>query len=116
MRGAHTLFQEIFVVNEVTQERTRKGRSEELHARRNQLLVERYWYYGQYTPARFELIIKILSQEFFLSTSRIPDIIQQHLDSLRGLKSNPLSLRDLKARWPHFVWNASIPELFQDPE
>lgn len=81
-----------------------KGRSPQLNAKRDELLVNRYFFYGAYTPYRYEKIIAELSSEFFLAERRITDIISSHSDILRKLRDDRPSPIALKKKYPHLVW------------
>ncbi len=102
-RGSNTLFADIFEapVEGVTQ---RKGRSADLHARRKECLVDRYFYYGKLTEKRYPLILEKLSVEFFLSTVTIPEIIDGNYSQLVELKKAAPDSNYFKKKWPHLVW------------
>lgn len=86
------------------QKTTRKGRNSGLLARRNECLVDRYYYYGNFTDKRFDLIVEQLSAEFFLSVATIPEIIENHLEQLQQLKKETPSVAYFQRRWGHLKW------------
>lgn len=104
MRGQaifHSLFAE-HLPQPIKQEG--KGRNDLMNARRNELLVHRYLYYGIKMPYAHGLVIKTLSEEFFLCERRITDIIGEMQTLLRALRHEMPSSNELRKRWPHLVW------------
>lgn len=81
-----------------------KGRNKELDENRNKLLVTRYWYYGNYSHLRYELVISKLCEEFFLSNRRITDIISQDDKFILSLRKGRPSLKELSSLYPFLVW------------
>lgn len=81
-----------------------KGRSAAHDSRRNELLLARYFYYGQNPRNRYEWILAQLSSEFFLTERRIIDLIAANMDIMRRLRNDPPTLTDLRRRWPHLHW------------
>jgi len=63
-----------------------KGRSNKLINRRNECLLERYYYYGSFKHQCYEEILRQLVSEFFLSPSTIATIIQTHTEELQVIK------------------------------
>lgn len=103
-RGQQSLFNEIFVaVPELTV--TRQGRSEELHNRRNEMLADRYYYYGKFTDKRYESILDTLRDEFCIEKFTIQERIHECYDQLTELKQKTdLTTKYFKEKWPHLVW------------
>ena len=85
MRGKNIFKNSSPSIDAPVQKTARKGRNSGLLARRNECLVDRYYYYGNFTDKRFDLIVEQLSAEFFLSVATIPDIIENHLEQLQQL-------------------------------
>lgn len=104
MRGSNVLFSDVFNEGNETAPRLKKGRSAALIARRNACLVDRYYWYGRYSEKRYTLILESLSDEFFLSTVTIPEIINDNIDQLRGLKAKNPTAKQLATKWPHLNW------------
>ncbi len=102
MRGSKTLFNDIF--SESKTKKTGKGRSKEMHTARNSCLIDRYYYLGQFTKYKYEVVIGVLSQEFFLSTVTIPEIIDGCYEQLKDLKKRQPGIKYFKGKWPHLVW------------
>lgn len=103
MRGQH-LFSTLFELPEAPVKNPGKGRSSDLDARRNELLLHRYYYYGKHSQKRYETILNDLSNEFFLSERRIQDIIQDNTLRLRELRREEMTAAELRRLWPHLVW------------
>ncbi|WP_315814075.1 hypothetical protein [Paraflavitalea speifideaquila] len=111
IRGNNKIFKDIFS-EQTTQEgsKPKKGRSIELNAKRNECLIDRYFYYGFTTQNRYEVIIEKLSVEFFLSTVTIPKIIDDNYAMLATKKSEYKDIavdrlkRKLASKWPHLSW------------
>lgn len=100
-RGSQTLFADVFEDEPVTH---RKGRSAELHAKRNECLVDRYYYYGKFEKWRYNIILETLSAQFFISTITIAEAIEGNFDQLSALKKEQPSIIYFKKKWDHLVW------------
>jgi len=103
MRGSLSLFADVFE-KPAPEASRKKGRSAELNARRNECLVDRYFFYGKYTDKRYSNIIEILSQEFFLSTVTIPEVISENVALLAKLKKEQPSKSFFSKKWTHLNW------------
>jgi hypothetical protein len=107
-RGSQTLFKNIFTeVNSSSSspaEKQRKGRSEALNNKRNECLLDRYFFYGKFSGLRYELILEVLSSEFFLSEVTIPKIVDENLEKLIQLKKQLPDKKYFQNKWPHLVW------------
>jgi hypothetical protein len=102
MRGSNTLFSDIFI-DEKPVEKQAKGRSANLNDKRNELLINRYYYYGL-QKFRYDFILDKLSEEFFLSVVTIPKVIDENYLILHNLKKEQPSKQLLQKKWPHLVW------------
>ncbi|MBA3828717.1 MAG: hypothetical protein H0X33_07255 [Taibaiella sp.] len=102
MRGKNS-FQEVFD-KPLVEKGDKKGRSTGHLARRNECIAHRYYYYGHYSDKRYNAIITLLSEEFFLSVATIPNIIQDNIEALQLLKKRQPSVYFFQARWPHMKW------------
>lgn len=105
-RGTLKLFKDIFTEEENQEpvEKQSKGRSEILNSKRNECLLDRYFFYGKYSGLRYELILEMLSAEFFLSKVTIPKIVDENLDKLIELKKEKPEKNFFQNKWPHLVW------------
>jgi hypothetical protein len=105
-RGVNTLFSNIFIEDATPTpvEKQKKGRSEAHNSRRNDCLIDRYFFYGRFSGLRYDLILAKLSEEFFLSEVTIPKIVDEYIDRLVQLKQSKPTVEDFKNKWPHLVW------------
>lgn len=81
-----------------------KGRSASKIEARNTLLLHRYYYYGKFTPNRYEIILQSLEAEFFLEQRTIQDIISASLLELRAIKDESPTVKDLRRLYPWMLW------------
>lgn len=104
-RGVNTLFSNIFIEESpAPAEKQEKGRSKILNSKRNECLIDRYFFYGKFSGLRYDLILEKLSLEFFLSEVTIPKVVDENLDKLIELKKNKPTKEDFQNKWPHLVW------------
>lgn len=85
-------------------EKQTKGRSASFIEIRNDLLLHRYYYYGQFTEKRFEVITAHLEQEFHLSSRTIQDIITASLHQIKKIKATAPTIKQLRKEFPWMVW------------
>lgn len=106
LRGSNTLFNDIFVMP--VAEKQRKGRSEFLISKRNEFLIDRYFYLGKTTGLRYELLIRIIADEMFLSAYTIQEILYDNSAKIQAVKKVSPSKKDLMRKWPHINWEAPV--------
>ena len=82
----------------------RKGRSNKLVEKRNECLLARYYYYGNFTEKRYDVIMQQLSEEFFLSVVTIQDLVQDNVKFLYDMKDMHPRLAYFETKWQHLVW------------
>jgi hypothetical protein len=106
MRGVNTLYTDIFDQATASKPKSGKGRNSHLHEARNEALVSRYFYYGNFFDRKFsyEFIIKKVASEFYLSPVTVPDIIEANYNMLVKLKKDQPGIKYFKDKWPHLVW------------
>jgi hypothetical protein len=106
LRGTKTLFTDLFLPTLEPATKLRSGRNKDLCDKRNECLVERYYYHARikHPDARYDILIKLLKDEFFLSDSTIPKILEQNTKHLHSLKKQQPSKSYFVKRWPHLVW------------
>ena len=106
LRGTKTLFTDLFIPTFEPAEKQGKGRSESLYNLRNECLIARYYYFSKHKMAdmRYDVIIKTLSSEFFLSEVTIPNVLSQNYKHLHELKKLQPSKQYFVKKWPHLVW------------
>ena len=103
MRGKNT-FTNTFIAGQRAETKVRKGRSSRLVGSRNKCLVDRYYYYGQYTDKRYESILDHLSAEFFLSACTVSGIVEDHTEQLADLRTLKPSKAHLARKWAFMKW------------
>lgn len=101
MRGSNTLFSDIFTAPSVPI--TGKGRNADLHKKRNEALIDRYFYYGK-QGLSYEECIRRVSDEFFISIHTVPYLISDHVDQLKALKRENPGEKYFRLKWPRFAW------------
>lgn len=108
MRNGAKLFDTLFSQAESdTATEQKKGRSAELHAQKVNKLLNRYFFYGQHTNKRREVILETLELEFDLSARRINDILSENIKYLLELKKSPPTIKQLEKEFPYFNWNVA---------
>lgn len=106
LRGTNTLFKDIYELP--LPEKQRKGRSESLINLRNDCLVDRYYFIAKTTGLRYELVIGILSKEFFLSEVTIPEILDDNYYKIAAVKKAAPTKKELEKKWSHLNWAAPV--------
>jgi hypothetical protein len=106
LRGTNTLFAEVFDIPAVAKQR--KGRSETLYSRRNDFLIDRYYFLGKTTGLRFELLMRIVAEEMFLSTYTVQDILFDNTAKIQAVKKLSPTKKELMKKWPHINWEAPV--------
>lgn len=104
-RGTLALFRDVFQDTAPVMQVSKTGRSAALHSKRNECLVARYYYYGKFTDKRYDAILNILQDEFFLSSEiTLPRVLQENYETLMRLKAEAPAVGYFKKKWPHLVW------------
>ena len=107
MRGSNTLFSDIFPVT--IPEKQRRGRSETYDSNRNECLISAYYFIGINSGYRYELLIKIISKQFWLSEVTVSNILQLNHHLLVKVRNEKPTKKELKEKWPHLSWE--VPDL-----
>lgn len=117
MARGSSLFSNILFDETQVAPKEQKGRNSQLHTKRNQLLVDRYFYYAKLIGYNYPKVLYNLEQEFFLAQSTIPQIMEKPDNQLylRRLKmeykeielagQQQKFLKTLQQKWPHIVWD-----------
>lgn len=108
--GQRTLYQSLFaemqpapVVDILTRER--KGRSEFLKQKQNELIICRYYFHIKIMGRQYEATLEILEQqEIYLSQRTIINILNENSTLLRNLHNTKPDLKYFRNKYPHFVW------------
>lgn len=109
IKGGTTLFNEIFTEQATATTTTTRGRSSIFDKDRNECLISRYYFFGLHTGFRYELLIKIISQQFWLSEVTVYNILKTNHQTLVDIRKQKPVKNDLKKRWPHLSWE--LPEI-----
>jgi len=102
-KGAQLFFKQIFETPEAATKSGKRGRNSALHARRNECLIYRYFYYGQ-KGIFYSAILEKLENEFFISRHTIPYIFYDHQELFAQLRKEQPTLELMKYKWPHLKW------------
>lgn len=108
LRGHQQIFLSLFdnpPLNLSHKKKERKGRSEDLHAKRNELLIHRYYYYTRVANRQYADALTIMEQtEFFISTRTIIDTIQANTKMLSDLNTARPERKFFKDKYPFMNW------------
>lgn len=107
MRGQFTIFNSL-LEDEQPQETLyvpeRKGRSEHLVNKRNELLICRYYYYVKILGRQYPVTIKALEDEVFLTGRTIIDTIAKNHELLKQLHTTKPEPKYFKTKFPFIMW------------
>lgn len=114
LRGSQTSFKEIFFDEPqapVISISKNQGRNQDLNQRRNECLVERYYFIARKNEKwAYEETVKEVASQFFLSPFHASKVILGQHTRLTALKmqwkSEPVDKiqKHLMRKWPHLVW------------
>lgn len=107
IRGGVTLFKDIFT--QEAPEAQRRGRSTTFDNERNECLITRYYFFGLKTGLRYELLVRIISRQFWISQRTVQNILFANHDILVRLRKENPTKTDLEKKWPHLNWG--LPDL-----
>lgn len=106
--GQRSLYQSLFAEMQlapVVDVLTRKGRSELLKQKQNELIICRYYYHIKIIGRQYESTLELLEQqEVFLSQRTLVDIISNNQPLLRNLHNTRPDVKYFRHKYPHFVW------------
>ncbi|RXK57553.1 hypothetical protein ESA94_20355 [Lacibacter luteus] len=107
MRGSQSLFADI-VFNDTLPPKERKGRNNTLQVKRNECLIDRYFFYAKLIGYNYPKVLEMLESEFFLCISTIPQIMEKPDNQLylRRLKMEQPTKQHFEKKWPHIKWAA----------
>ncbi len=71
---------------------------------RDLALMYRFFYYYDLKTMRYESVLEILNTEFYLSETRIAQIIMQRGSVLATLKAEKADRKYLANKFPHYSW------------
>lgn len=112
VRGSQVSFMKVFYeeTTPVINITKNSGRNKELNSKRNECLLDRYYFIAKSTGKRFDLCIGIVAAEFFISDFHASKIILQHPNMLTALKiqwkAEPVEKmqKHFAKKWAHLVW------------
>jgi len=113
-RGILSLHKYVFKESQTSPSIENRGRSKELIAKRNECLLDRYYYYSNFSiPLQgkiegkldYHSILKLLQEEFFINGEfTIPQLIESCYDVLIEIRNKRPGKSYFKNRWPHMIW------------
>ena len=104
MRGKYALAKLEPTPNLIPAQKSRKGRSEELLERRNEVILYRYYYYVKIKRMRYEDIITVLGKEFFLAERTTVDLLMKSSDELSNIYKKQANENELQKLFPFLNW------------
>jgi spore coat polysaccharide biosynthesis protein SpsF (cytidylyltransferase family) len=78
-------------------------RDPELIKKRNEALIHRYYFWVQ-QKIRYEEVVRVLGDEFYLSTTTITKILTINVDRLLQIKKEKPTVQELKKQYPYINW------------
>lgn len=107
LRGSRSIFASLFhddVTDVLVPAPERKGRSEALINKRNELLVCRYYFLVKIADYKYPKALAKLEEEIFLTQRTIIDTIQRNHALLKELHHTRPDVKYFKNKFPFFVW------------
>ena len=103
MRGQQALFNNF--VSKPATTATRKGRSADMIAFRDECLLYRYYYHIKIQGKRYDMALDDLSNEFYIRNSNIIYRMQCNSERLEQImKQEQPDVKQLKQLYPWWVW------------
>lgn len=96
------LFDELEPPKQIVVER--KGRSEKLLEKRDELIVCRYWYYMKIIRKNYPDTLTELENETFLAQITITRIVQAHHPMMKSFQETKPGVNYFKKKYPFMVW------------
>lgn len=109
LRGHRTTYLSLFdapltVVVNNTPQTERRGRSEALVIKRNELLLHRYYYYIKIKGRQYQATLEMLENEVYLTQRTIVDAMQRNSPMLKDLNAIKPDLKYFKEKFPFMNW------------
>ncbi len=108
MRGERSIFLSLFTDDTATTTAAapeRKGRSEDLLQKRNELLICRHYYYTRIVELQYARALERLEDELYLSQRTIINIVNDNYTLLKKINSEKPEVKYFKTKFPFMVWN-----------
>lgn len=103
MRGQQSLFNNY--IESPVKKTTRKGRSADMIALRDECLLHRYYYHIKLQGKRYDMAIQELSREFWIKSSNIIYRLQCNSKRLEQImKQEQPDLKQLRILYPWWAW------------
>ena len=106
-RGDRSIFKNLFTDDNnivKSDSKTRRGRSDELVKKRNELLIHRYYYYSKIELKQYENVLSELEKEFFLAPITIVKIVHTNIEMLKNINKSKPQKSYFKGLFPFVVW------------
>lgn len=104
MQRGRALFEELNYDSTKIPGSASKGRSKILLESRNRCISYRYWYHSKRHKKRYDLVLELLSREFFLSERTLIDIIALNSDTMKDLYETNPKISALKIEYEYLIW------------
>ena len=106
MRGERSIYQSLFDDAPVAQlpAPERKGRSEVLKLKQNELIICRYFYHVKINGVKYPQALAILQDEVYLAPRTIIEIISKENAHLKMLQQAKPDVKYFQKKFPHFNW------------
>lgn len=103
MRGQQSLFDNY--IEKPVKKATRKGRSADMIALRDECLLHRYYYHIKLQGKRYDMALQELSTEFWIKNSNIIYRLQCNSERLEQImKEEQPDLKQLRVLYPWWAW------------
>ncbi|MET4080088.1 hypothetical protein ABIB40_000028 [Pedobacter sp. UYP30] len=103
IRG-NQIIQSIFP-SEIEENRPEDNRKGIYAVERNECLLTRFYFYYYIKKRRFDTTLSDLAKEFYISTRTITNYIADNGEMLKKLVAQDCSIKDLRKKYPHLIWN-----------
>lgn len=102
-----TLFNNLIEDEAPVLEKQQKGRSKALISKRDELLLDRLYFFKKTFRLDYDYVLEVLSGEFFLTEGTIPRLIEKagNQPYIRTLRISQPERNELEKKWPHLVWD-----------
>lgn len=105
MRGENTLFKHH--KQQTKESKKRSGRSSILIAERNKAICNRYYFYTTFLPFKYDVVIKLVSADFYLAPYTVIEIITKNNALLKAVKNDKPTIEALSKIYLQQNWNIS---------
>lgn len=85
-----------------------KGRNKNLVNQRNEALLYRSYFYKINFKWSYEIVVKKVSAEFYISPVTASEILAGNVDRINEIKNEKPSAKSLKELFPQFDWSFKV--------